>query len=428
MKVMDNPISLWSSTANKSKERPSHQSHLEFDVAIIGGGFTGLATAYYLQRFGYRTVILEQGRIGGGASGRNAGMLIPGYKMNIQKIDKKWGTDFAAQMLDLTKDAIEEIKKIVETYHIDCSLSPTGSISAAFKESHFETFKRNQEYMERNFGYSTFVLNKQQMSSELGTDLYQGVSVDPHGVSFQPLNYLLGLADVVEDLGGTIFEQSEVLSISYKKNQATITTPKGTILSSKVVIATNGYTTPAVSKTLTKSVIPVGSYMIATEPLDKETAKKLIPNNRVVSDSKKFLYYFRLTPDDRMLFGGRVSFTGQETPELYEIMRQSMLTVFPELKDVKTDYTWGGLVAMTMDMLPHIGTTKDGTYYALGYSGRGAAISTMMGKLIALNIQNENYEKSNIEKIPLKEIPFHSQRGIALNVVGMYYALQDKFF
>lgn len=423
---MDYPNSLWNHTANSLHSRDPLTSDIEVDTAIIGGGYTGLASAYFLQSFGIQSAIIEQHRIGWGASGRNAGMSIPGFKMHLGTIMKKWGHDTAKEMLQMSIDGIKLATDMIHEHNIDCSLSNQGSISAAFKESHFETFKRNQEFMEKNFQYKTTILDRHELQSELGTDTYHGLLVDPNAISFHPLNYALGLAAAVEEKDGMIFENTQVLKITKQRDKVILETPKGRVIAAHLIIATNGYTTGLTPK-LFKSIIPMGSYMIATEPLDSSLAKKLIPNKRVVSDSKKFLYYFRLSPDNRMIFGGRVSFDCNETAEVYEQTQRNMVSVFPELKDVKVDFKWGGLIALTPDMLPHIGKTKEGYLFALGYSGRGATISTLMGKLLALNIKNEQRQPYHLESLPLRQIPFHSQRGIALNLVGFYYRFLDKW-
>jgi gamma-glutamylputrescine oxidase len=423
---MDYPNSLWEHTAKYLKPREPLESDSEVDVAIIGGGYTGLATAYFLQSMGIRSAIVEQHRIGWGASGRNAGMSIPGFKMHIGTIMKKWGHDAAKEMLNMSIDGIKLVTDIIHEHDIDCSLYHQGSLNAAFKESHFEMFKRNQEFMEKQFNYKTSLLNHHEIESELGTSFYHGILVDPHAISFHPLNYALGLAKAVEKRGGAIYEQTPVTKIIKQNDKVLLETPQSSLKASHLVIATNGYSTPLTPK-LFKSIIPMGSYMIATEPLDPELAQKLIPHNRSVSDSKKFLYYFRLSPDNRMVFGGRVSFDCSESPEIYEQIHNNMLLVFPELKNYKVDFKWGGLIALTPDMLPHIGRTKEGFHFALGYSGRGATISTLMGKLVALNIKEESRQLSHLEKLPLYQIPFHSQRGLALNIVGTYYKILDKW-
>lgn len=422
---MNHTSSFWAATSNGIKSRPSLKQDMETDVVIIGAGFTGLATSYYLNKQGVKTIVLEKNSVGWGASGRNAGMLLTGYKESIPSIAKKWGIDDARGFINLSLDGINLVAQIVKDHDIECSLSHCGSMTAAYKPKHFDRIKRNHEYMNSTFNYPTILVDKDQLKDELGSSLYHGGLIDPHSHSFHPLNYAIGLADVVEELGGVIFEQTEVTSIKKGEQKVTVNTPNAKITAKEIVIATNGYTTN-INKKLTKSIIPIGSYIIATEKLPEKVVKQLIPKNRMISDTKNFLYYFRLTTDNRILFGGRVSFNGQENDALFEALRENMIEVFPSLKDYKVDYRWGGLVGFTRDFFPHIGILEDGTHFALGYCGHGASMSTLMGKLIAANVLDSNRERSRLEKLPLKTVPFHGQRAMILSLAGVYYQILDQ--
>lgn len=419
--------SVWVSTG---KLRPiSHplQEPIETDVAIIGAGFTGLATAYYLQKYGIKTITLEANSVGWGASGRNAGMILPGFKKSYQSLTKKWGMEDARSMLNFSIKSIDTVENIVKENEIDCSFTRNGSIRAAFKPAHMDALKKEQEFLANHFDYPLDILDKEEMQNEVNSELYWGGLVDPNGASFQPFNYTLGLADCVETLGGKIFEQSKVISIERSKDSVTLKTESGKVKAKRLVVATNGYTTP-VSKRLAKSVIPIGSYIIATEPLHEDLVRQLIPSLRPVSDTKKFLYYFRITPDKRMLFGGRVSFNGVETPELFKELREQMLSVFPQLKEARIDYRWGGMTGFTFDQFPHVGQTKEGDYYSLGYCGHGASKASLMGKVIAERIAGVKREEEKIESLPLRRIPMHSQRTLALHTVGIYYSIYDRLY
>lgn len=418
------PSSLWSATSNSAIDRPALGSELNTDVVIIGAGFTGLSAAYFLQQMGVQTIVLEQHKVGWGASGRNAGMLLTGYKPRVTSIAKRWGVADANEMLQMSLDGIRLVKEIVTNNQIECDLNHSGSMSTAFKSSHFNRFKEVHEFMQKNFNYETFIVDKNDLKEELDSVLYYGGLIDPNSYSFHPLNYALGLANAVEKLGGKIFEDSMVLSVEHKKNSVHVKTENGSILAKDIIIGTNGYTTE-INRKLARSIIPIGSYIIATEPLPEQVANRLIPNNRMFSDSKKFLYYFRLTPDRRILFGGRVSFNGVENEELYHTLRENMLQVFPELEAYQVDYRWGGMVGFTKDQFPHIGQLEDGTHFAYGYCGHGASMSTLMGKLLSENVLHVNKTKSMLEKLPLQTIPFHGQRVIALNLMGSYYKFLD---
>lgn len=416
--------SYWFATAGEQKKRPMLNGDIDVDVAIIGAGFTGLSAAYHLQTLGYRTAVLDENCVGWGASGRNGSLMLVGYKHNLYTLASKYGVETTKEMLDMSLDGIELVKSISEKNNINCEFTNNGSFLAAYKASHLEKLKKEQEYMSREIEYENYIIEKKDVESEIHSPIYHGGMIDPNACYLHPLKYAIGLADAVEELGGKIYEQTKVNSITRNNGGVTLTTPHGQVKASSVISATNGYT-QNVTRKLSRSVMPVGSYILTTEPLGTDIANRIIPNKRGLFDTKKFLYYFRMTKDDRLLFGGRVDFKAQESPELYQLLQKSMLEVFPELKKVKIDYTWGGNVALTFDLLPHIGQMDDGTYFALGYSGHGVSLSTLMGRLLALKINDDKSGNSILEKFPLKQIPLHDQRALVLNIVGNYYRFLD---
>lgn len=422
---MHHTDSLWADTANQLKARPSLEGTIETDVVIIGAGFTGLATAYYLRKAGVNCVVLDKNLVGWGASGRNAGMVLTGFKNSIQKIEKRWNREIAKVFLEQSGLGIEKVREIVEAEAIECSLSHCGSMKAAFKPIHSEALKREQEFMWQAYQYELQYVDRNQLKTELDSEYYHGGLVDFKSYSFHPLNYALGLANAVEESGGEIFEQTEVTSVDKNHQGYSVRTARGAVKAAHIVFATNGYT-EKLNNTLTRSIMPMGSYIIATEPLEKQVAERLIPNNRMISDTKNFLYYFRRTPDERILFGGRVSFNSKEDASLYQSLRENLLNVFPELSDCKIEYKWGGKVAFPMDFFPHVGTIENTMHYALGYCGHGASTSTLFGEYVAKNIISPNREKTKLEELPLRVIPLHSQKNLLLNLAGSYYSLLDK--
>lgn len=416
--------SYWAKTSNPQPKRPKLEGDFHTDIAIIGAGFTGLSTAYYLQKLGYKTVILDENCVGWGASGRNGSLMLIGYKHSLHQLAKKFGIEAAQEMLQMSLDGISLVKRIVEEHHISCELTNKGSFNAAYKPSHLESLKREQQFMMESLNYENLIVEKTDVGQELDSPLYHGGLIDPNSYYLHPLNFAIGLAEAAESLGATIYEQSKVVSIDRKQGDVILSTSSGRVIAKELVVATNGYTS-SITKNLAKSVIPVGSYIVTTENLDPSLANSLIPNKRGTFDTKNFLYYFRLTSDHRLLFGGRVHFKGKESEELYQTLQQSMVDVFPQLTDYRIEYKWGGMLALTFDLLPHIGITEEGTHFALGYSGHGVSLSTLMGKLISLNIDQNNRQKSELEKLPLRRIPFHGQRAIVLSIVGSYFQFMD---
>ncbi|WP_171046281.1 NAD(P)/FAD-dependent oxidoreductase [Lentibacillus cibarius] len=415
--------SYWAHSRNEQKQRNILHGEKHTDVAIVGGGFTGLSTAYHLQELGYHTTVLEQNNVGWGASGRNGSLMLVGYKKSLVDIAKKFGIDTAQEMLQLSLDGIETVKAITQKHDISCELTNAGSFCAAYKPSHLENLKREQEFMMEKLNYENYIVETDDVRSEINSPLYCGGMVDPNSHYFHPLNYAIGLADAVEETGGVIYEQTPVTAISHTNDRSVLSTPGGRITAKHVVVATNGYSTD-LTKRLSKTIIPMSSHMLATEPLREETASELIPNRRGIFDTKNILYYFRMSADHRLLFGGRIQ--GEESSTLYSKLRQCMLEVFPQLENARIDYTWGGLTAVTMDFFPRIGQMQDGTYFATGYTGHGVSLSTLMGKMIAHNIDQSNYGKSILERLPLKRIPLHSQHALILNVATNYFRFKDQ--
>ncbi|RNB90654.1 FAD-binding oxidoreductase [Brevibacillus fluminis] len=420
--------SLWAATANDHRIRPALEGELTTDVAIIGGGYTGLSTAYHLAQKQVGCVVLEQQQAGWGASGRNAGMVLTGYKPSIDSLASKHGKETARELLHISVEGIKLVETIVREHRISCSLENCGNFDAAFKPAHLEALKRNQEFMQTNFGYETYVIDKERMKrEEVNSDLYHGGLVDPHSYSFHPLNYALGLADAAEANGAVIYDRTEVTGIAKQGSEFLIRTSSGHVRAQHVVMATNGYTT-SLAKSLAKKMVPIGSFIVATERLSREAVERLIPHNRMISDTKNFLYYFRRTPDDRILLGGRVDFNGKEGDALFGQVQQSLIEVFPTLAQTGMDYRWGGLLGFTLDFMPHIGQTEEGIHFALGYCGHGASISTLMGKLLAENVCDPLREKNSLERLPIRTVPFHSQRALLLGVASFYYHFVDKYF
>ncbi|WP_026565278.1 NAD(P)/FAD-dependent oxidoreductase [Bacillus sp. UNC41MFS5] len=430
---MSFPQSLWAATSNASNQRAELNETIHSDVAIIGGGFTGLASAYFLSKAGKKVVVVEKERIGWGASGRNAGMLTTGYKKSIFELEKKLGTAKAKELMDMSADCVKLVKEIVDEHQFDCALETCGGIKVAYKPSHFEKMKKEHEHLLKSFQYETELVDANDIHSEINSPMYQyGGLIDRKSFAFHPLNYVIGLADIAEKMGASIYENTEVISINKKhgnNERFIVKTAKGEIKCKHIIIATNGYTSE-ITKRLAKSIMPIGSHIIATQPLPDQLANQIIPNKRVVSDTKNFLYYFRLTADQRMLFGGRVSFSTNSTPNeydhIYSALHENLLTVFPDLKGMDVDYRWGGTTGFTFDFMPHIGETEDGMHFALGYCGHGAAMSTLLGKILAYKITGVERTETVLESLPLRTIPLHGQRVKVLNLVGYYYKIADQ--
>ncbi len=416
---------MWEATSNKKKQRSPLSVNQECDVVIIGGGFTGLSTAYHLQKKNIKTIVLEKSYIGSGASGRNGGQILTGFIDPMSSLAKKKGLETAKQMLQMSLDSIDLIEQISKDNQIACSFKRTGHLYAAYKPTHIDWLKEEQQILERDFNYKVQVIDQKELHTELKTNFYHGGCIDENSATYHPFDYVLGLADAVEKLGGTIFENSEARQIIKAKNgKVTIETQDGRVTAAHLVIVTNAYS-GNLHKTISRSIIPVESIMIATEQLPKELVSSLIPNNRAIFDTKHMLYYFRRTPDDRIAFGGSGRSVSGDTGSLYQKLKEGMDTVFPELRKYKSEFCWSGKVGFTREMLPYIGQLEDGTHFAFGYAGHGAAMSTLMGKLLAENILSENNGKNPFEKNDLRPIPFYSQHGKVVGLMKYYFKVKD---
>lgn len=420
-------LSMWEATAGERKQRPTLQGDRHCDVVVIGAGYTGLSTAYHLQEKGHKTVVLEKYHVGFGASGRNGGELLTGFQGTMESWVAKKGMETAKAMWQMSLDSIDITEHIIKEHGIDCDFVRNGDIRPAFKLSHLDKFKREQEYMAKVFDFHELnVLDKDEMKSEVNTSFYHGARTNERGAHFHPLKFARGLADLAEERGAVIYEHSEALKIE-RKGKVVVTTEKGRVLADEVVIVTNAYA-GNLNKTIKGSVVPVESIMIATEPLTEELMKEMIPNNRAASDSKNLLYYFRRTRDNRMAFGGSGrAFSKRDQLRLFDTLQDGMVEVFPQLKGAKVEFRWGGKVGFTQEMLPYIGHLEDGTHFAFGYCGRGAAMAVMAGKILAGTITHSDDVINPLRKEKLRPIPFHSQHAKAVGIMKFYKTFQDKY-
>lgn len=421
-------ISMWEATANERRKRPALQGDQQCDVVIIGGGFSGLSTSYFLQQKGVKTIVLEKDLVGSGASGRNGGEVLTGYMGSASSLIQKKGLEEARRIYQLSLDSIDLIETIIESNQIECAFTRKGSLQAAYRESDIEGMKKEQEVLERNFDHKVKVIEPQDMQTELKTTFYHGGRIDEKCAHFHPLNYALGLAEAAEKFGSTIYENSEALKVERDaNNKVIVSTENGRVIADDIVIVTNGYSGD-LHQTIKRTIVPVESIMIATEPLPLDLMEDLIKNNRAVHDTKYLLYYFRRTSDNRMAFGGSGRSTNKKDQMLlFDKLREGMIEVFPDLKDAKVEYQWGGKVAITKERVPYVGQLEDGTYFAYGYAGHGAALSTLMGQLLARRIFGEMTADDNpLEIKRVRPIPFHSHHEKGVSFMKYYYRFKDR--
>ena len=396
------------------------------DAVVVGGGLNGVSAALALARRGADTVLVEKTEVGDGASGRNGGMCTTGLPLGFPVAVERHGVEWASRMYRAYNDAIDCVERLVEEEGIDCDFARAGRMSVASKPAHVGRFAHAKKLLEKHVGQKTELIPKSELRSELGSDYYHGGWLDPLGSGLHVGRFVRGLGMAAVRAGARVHERTPVTGVRrVNARQHDVVTPAGTIRAEQVLVATGSRTDHAFPH-FRRRLVPVGSYIIVTEPLARDVVDALIPRRRMVSDTLNFTLYFRITPDDRLLFGGRARFTSADPSadaKSGRILRKSMGRVFPELRDVRIDYCWGGLVDLTRDRLPHAGE-HEGLFYSMGHNGHGVQMSTYMGQRMA-EVMDGKPEANVWDGLDWPAIPGHFALNWGLPLVGAYYRLQD---
>ena len=421
----------WLTTAEFPKVDASRSIPEVVDVAVIGAGFTGLSAARTLAKRGAKVAVLESETIGWGASSRNGGMVLTGMKLGVNQLISMYGRELTQRMYAASLASMDCVEQIVREEGIDCDFVRCGHLEVACKQKHFDDYARQAEVIAREFNHTLRVVQKDELSSEIGSTIYYGGMVDEVSAGCNPARYVAGLARAAMKAGAEIFEHARVETIRRDSRQGEpgwkLATSRGPLWAREVFVGTSGYTGKA-TPALQKKLIPIGSFIITTEVLPEALARELSPRNRMIYDSKNFLYYYRLTPDRRMLFGGRAAFfpeTTQTVRQSAEILRRGLIDVYPQLSDAKIDYVWGGTLDFAFDIMPHAGQ-MDGMYYAVGYAGHGVAMATYQGQKIAELMAGDKPENPFVG-IPFPGAPLglYNGRPWFLPLAGAWYKFLD---
>ena len=417
------PRSWYAATAHERTPAPQLRGDAAADICVVGGGFTGLSAALHLAERGYSVALIEAHRVGFGASGRNGGQLGSGQRVEQTDLEKMVGDAEARKLWELAENAKDLVKQLISKHNIDCDLKP-GIAHATFSASETAHEHAYVEHLQSRYGYDQITaLSEEALSAVCPSPRYKGGSLDMGAAHLHPLNYALGLARACEKAGVTFYENTHVHHIE-DGAKVTVRCDTGRVLADHVILAANGYL-GGLNRRVAGRVMPINNFIAATEPLGEDAAR-VLTKDIAVADSKFVVNYFRLSSDNRLLFGGGESY-GYKFPDIDKTVRKPMIDIYPHLKDIRFDYTWGGTLAITMKRLPYLARLAPNILSASGYSGHGVGTATQAGKLMADAIAGEATGFDTMARIPNTPFPGGAALRTPLLTLAMtWYALRDR--
>jgi gamma-glutamylputrescine oxidase len=417
--------SYYATSAHPAPARPSLEGTVECDVCVVGAGIAGCSSALHLAQAGLSVVLLEQHRVAWGASGRSGGQALFGIASGQGKLERLIGAAGARAVWDVSVEALDLVRDLIRRYAIDCDWAP-GYLYTAVRERHVRELHAELAELRERLQYgSVRYVPREELRSLLATERYLGALYDSNSAHLHPLNYTLGLARAAEQHGVRIFEATRATAFSPAGSQVRVQTPGGEVRARFLVLCGNVYLGDT-APTLASKIMAVATYIVATEPLGPERAQQLITNNAAVSDMNWVLDYFRRSADHRLLFGGRVNYSGLKSFDAPGATRARMLRVFPQLQDVRIDYAWGGHVDITLNRAPHFGRLAPNVYFLQGFSGHGIALTGIAGKLVAQAVSGTAARFDVFARIPHGSFPGGAAlRRPALVLAMLWYRLRD---
>jgi glycine/D-amino acid oxidase-like deaminating enzyme len=419
--------SLWADTAEPLPAFPKLEGERQADVVIIGAGYTGLSAAHHIAKSGLAPIVLEANHPGWGASGRNGGVITAKFRLSFRDIDATHGRAMARRMYGIAHESVDMVAELVSEFGISSAkLTRSGQVKAAHNDATLKAAIDEAAWMTREMGDTEVrILDRHQVRDETGSRVFVGGVLNPGSGGIHPLNYLRGLAKGVAKRGVPIFQESPVLALRRDGDGVVAETPGGSVRARQAIIATNSYSdlTSATAR-LQRTLVPFRSALIATERLSPNLAGSLMPTRRTYTETKRMMRWFRKV-DDRVIFGGRGAFGKQDSESAFDALRKAMVGIFPELADIPLAFKWSGLVAMTLDSVPHVGRLDARTFYSIGYNGAGVAMSSLMGRYLAALVRGEAVDLGLLDARRVRTIPFYPLREPAVRAVAGWYQFLD---
>lgn len=398
------------------------------DVVVIGAGFTGLSAALALGKRGASVTVVDAGRVGGGASGRNGGQVNTGVAQDFVALAAQLGIERASACYRAFADAVDTVERLIREEQIDCDYLASGKLKLASKPHHLAHLEKTADLIRRTVDTDIELIDGGRIRSEVQSDSFHGGLLQRHGGQMHMGKFTVGLAEAAVRRGAKLYEHAAVTSIVKDGGAHRVVTTRGEVRAKQVLIAT-GPSRHGPFGWYRRRLAPVGSFIVVTEPLPPDLLAKVLPNRRAYTTTRLMHNYFRVTPDSRLLFGGRARFTASERPsdaKSGRILQQGLAAMFPMLSSARIDYCWGGLVDISADRLPHAGQ-HDGIYFSMGYSGHGTQMSTHMGQVMA-DVMDGREDRNPWGESEWAAIPGHTGKPWFLPLVGTYYRIKDIFY
>ena len=419
----DPPASPWTVAAGAVPATRPLAGDRRADVAVVGAGYTGLSAALHLAERGVDVVVLDAAEPGWGGSGRNGGQVIPGLKDDPEELERKFGPETGRRMWQISGGAADFVFELIARYKIACEAQQSGWISAAPNTSAIGMLRARVDQWQRR-GAPVELLDRQRVAELSGTTCYAGGLLDRRAGVLHPLAYARGLARAAREAGAAIHGRSAVARIESHGGAWRAVTSAGTVTAGTLILATNAYTDdlwPGLRRTL----LPVQSYQVATRPLPDDIRRRVLPGGHAVSDLRRILFYFRLDPEGRLLMGGRGPLNDVGDPALFARLEGVAARFFPQIGAPQWEHRWSGRVALTADHLPHLHEPRPGVLIGLGYNGRGVALATTMGKLLADRALGASPAELGWPITPIRPIPLHAWRQLVMSLVVNFKRFQD---